>query len=108
MNIYRISVSGHPQPIEVRASKARIALARALGRLTDSDFLNTAITIRFVGHVPKVWRVRAYVTRGDQRSRETVVDSLPEKPSELALANLQLAHPDWSYLVAECISGGRR
>ena len=45
MNRYEITL--HRNRIQVQASSARIALNRAFKRLTDSQFLNTTIVVRF-------------------------------------------------------------
>jgi hypothetical protein len=49
MNKYEVKISGQPRPIQVRASSAAIAMRRALNTLTDSNFLNTVITIKYRG-----------------------------------------------------------
>ena len=64
MNNYEITL--HRNHIQVQASTARIALNRALRRLTDSQFLDTTITIRFRGKVgpktPQTWSDRFTTT----------------------------------------------
>ena len=57
MNRYEITLRGNR--IQMQASSARIALNRTLKRLTDSQFLNTTITIKFKGKAhsktPETW-----------------------------------------------------
>lgn len=84
MNKYEVRISGNLHPIQVRASRASVAMARALNRLSDSNFLNTTITIRFVGRVPKIYYVKAVEVRQDEygssvRSLKTLARNLPTK-----------------------------
>lgn len=84
MNTYEVRISGQPHTIQVRASKARIALNKALNRLSDSNFLNTSITIRFVGVVPRIYYVKAVQISqnvyGDSvRSLKTLAGDFPTK-----------------------------
>lgn len=85
MNRYEVRISGKVQPIPVRASKASIAMARALKSLTDSQFLNSMITIRFLGRVPKLYHIKAYESMSDySRHRRTVATNLPSREAAQA------------------------
>ena len=84
MNRYEVRIAGNLHPIQVRASRAAIAMARALNRFSDSNFLNTSITIRFVGRVAKIYHVKAVEVSqnvyGDSvRSLKTLARNLPTK-----------------------------
>ena len=67
MNKYEITLRG--RRIQVQASCGRIALNRAFQRLTDSDFLNTSITVKFLGRVDRrtlEWIDKPAYTEGRQ------------------------------------------
>jgi hypothetical protein len=100
MNIYDVRISGHPQPIQVRASKASIALARALRRLTDSHFLNTAITIRYCGPVPRVYHVKAAVMLedGSRRVKRVACDLPTKMAAQMRADRLAAEHPEFLHL----------
>lgn len=82
MNRYEIKISGAPLPIQVKATSAAVALRRALNRFTDSQFLNTTITVKLVGrHVEKqqVFHVKAItIDRGFHRLG-TMAYNLPSR-----------------------------
>jgi len=98
MNRYEVKISGQANPIQVRASKASVALARAVNRLTDSNFLNTAIVIRFKGKVPRVFHVQA-VQLADRSRPKLVAHNLPTKEAaQSELAAIRAAHPEYIHL----------
>lgn len=102
MNRYEVRISGSAYAIQVRASKASVAMARALNRLTDSNFLNTAITIRYIGRVPRVYYVKAMqITRnehGSMRSLKTLARDLPTKAAaEAEIARLRSTNAGYEH-----------
>jgi len=86
MNNYEITISGKLRPIHARASRAGVALNRALSRFSDSQFLNTRITIKLVGPVPKVFHVRGTQVSEDGRTRSfvTITRNLPTRTAAVA------------------------
>ena len=102
MNRYEVRISGNLHPIQVRASKAGVALARAVNRFTDSQFLNTAITIKFVGRVPRVWRVKGYECArygaGYSKSFRTLSNDLPTRAEAEAQLDKLRSRPELSNL----------
>ena len=98
MNRYEIRIAGNLHPIQVRASRASVALARAVNRFTDSQFLNTPITIRYIGRVARVWRVRGY-DPSESHWCITFASNLPTKAAaEREIEKLRASRPELTHL----------
>jgi hypothetical protein len=99
MNRYEVRISGNLHPVNVRASNAAVALQRALRGFTDSQFLNTAITIQFRGKVPRVYKVRGAVLGEDGTRRvKTLASNLPSYQAAKSEMEKLRTRPDVSYL----------